>query len=665
MILHPDGTTETLKRRFRYFILSNKRHSPEWLKLSGQGFFQYMKLFDQKGSAFWKEYKSLTEKFVIHNDIEAARVLSGVKLFDGLQCKELCILAFDIETNGLAVNDASFIYIISCVVRKNGQITQKLFNYDAFQSQAAMLRAWVAWVNEISPHVMSAYNGYRFDWPFILRVAKNHGVKLTLGRDGSELEVASHASHFRKEGGQQYGFHDIQIFGRDCVDAMFLVMKADQAERRFESYALKSVIKTLGLERENRQHFDASSIQNEYKNPESWVKIQQYAIDDALDALVLLEKYLPPYFAITKIIPKSLQQIINGATGSQINSSLIASYLQMGHSIPKSSETAPFEGGMTFSKLGLFKRVFRADVSSLYPSVCIQWNIHDPLKDPQNHFIQLLSEWTKERLQFKALFEESGDENAQAMSGALKILINSAFGAMATRGLNFNSQEKAEEITKRGREILAHAIAYARTQGFEEIYGDTDSLALIRKDQDMTKEEGMEFLKKLNEEFPSQIRFHEDGFFDRYLIISTKNYATRCDDKITIKGASLRSAAREFALREFLERAILLIMKDEASQLPPLIAEYESEIDAMKDHTRWAARKTITEKVIDRTGTTQKKISDAIQGSGLGMGDKVWVMFREDQSLVTVDNWANDHCKKRLKSKLKETFKIIRKVIPC
>jgi DNA polymerase elongation subunit (family B) len=477
VILDEDCNPRIVKRPFKHFMLSPKNPDVFWLRLKGEGYFRFIKFYEEKGLEFWDDYQSLADKFVIHQDIEAARVLTGIQLFEGLTPQDLCVLSFDIETNGLAMDKNSLLLILSCTVRKKGQILRKLFAYDEYGSQAQMLRAWVQWVNEINPNVLCAYHGFGFDWPFISHVAQMHGVELTLGRDGSELRTSRRDSHYRKEGGQEYAYRDLKIFGREYVDVMFLTMKADQAARKFESYALKSVVKQLGLEREDRQHFDASQIQTLYQDPVEWAKIKQYAIHDADDGLALFEKFIPPYFAITQLIPKSLQQIIHGATGSQINSCLVASYLQLSHSIPKASPTIQYQGGMTIAKPGLWKDAFRVDVASLYPSICLAWNIHDPLKDPFNHFIRFLGAWTKERLEFKSLYQKTGDENAKAMSDALKILANSTYGMMAAPGLNYNSPKRASEITRHGREILQKAIQYAESQGFEVFFGDTDSLA--------------------------------------------------------------------------------------------------------------------------------------------------------------------------------------------
>ena len=181
----------------------------------------------------------------------------------------------------------------------------------------------------------------------------------------------------------------------------------------------------------------------------------------------------------------------------------------------------------------------------------------------------------------------------------------------------------------------------------------------VERSEEMNKEEAMIFLEGLNAQFPEEIKFSPDGIYDRYLIVSAKNYATKSDNKIVIKGASLKSNSRELALREFLERVLVAIMNDESHLVASIHAEYESEIENIKDPRRWAARKTITESVLYSNGTTQRKIRKAIQGLGLGLGDKVWVLFRPDGSLIAMDNWKGDHCKKRLKAKLKKTFEIL------
>ena len=102
------------------------------------------------------------------------------------------------------------------------------------------------------------------------------------------------------------------------------------------------------MEKENRQYYDASKIRLVYQDPTEWEKIKQYAKEDADDSLNLFYLMSPAYFYYSQSVSKPFQEIILGATGSQINNIMIRAYLQQGHSIPKASKPEPYEGGNFF-----------------------------------------------------------------------------------------------------------------------------------------------------------------------------------------------------------------------------------------------------------------------------------------------------------------------------
>lgn len=473
-----DGTTELfiekngiVSSKFipqKYFILSGTLYGKGWSKLKGDLHYKYIKYFDDEAS-FMKEKKLLYGKnvFSVSDAKESAMLLQGFTYFKGMKVGDVSVLSFDIETMGLTYDSQSAVLLISNTYRNRGKIEKKLFSLDEYSSQKEMLEDWCAWVREKNPSVMLGHNIFGYDFKYLDFCAQKCGASLSLGRDGSELRFNRYPSKFRKDGSQDYEYHRAFIYGREIIDTMFLSYHFDFA-RKYESYALKAIIKHEGLEKKDRQFYQAGQIAQNWSNPEERKKIKKYAMDDADDALALYDLMIPAYFYWTSHIPKTFQTINYTATGSQLNSLLIRSYLQDGHSIPKTDDVIKFKGAISIGNPGLYSNCWKQDISSLYPSVILQYSVFDKNKDPKQHFLKMVNYFTSQRLRNKKLGKETNHRYYKDLEQSQKIAINSCYGLLGSGGLNFNSPRNAELVTEYGRNILKKAILWATGTEFKE-----------------------------------------------------------------------------------------------------------------------------------------------------------------------------------------------------
>ena len=74
--------------------------------------------------------------------------------------------------------------------------------------------------------------------------------------------------------------------------------------------------------------------------------------------------------------------------------------------------------------------------------------------------------FTEERLKNKALAKTS--KYHDDLQSSQKIVINSGYGFLGAAGLNYNSIECADFVTRKGREILQTAIEWATGSKYEE-----------------------------------------------------------------------------------------------------------------------------------------------------------------------------------------------------
>lgn len=453
----------------RFWLLASRKIDDSWVRLDGDLNYCWGKQYKER-ERFNRDRSTLkhyNDVFSIYDPKEAFLVKDGFRYFKGMKHGEVTILSFDIESNGLSHNSESLVYIISNTFRKNGVITRKMFSADEYPSQNLLIDAWTAWVREMDPSIICGHNIFGYDLPYLEHIAKLNNTQLLLGRDESPIYFDNYSSKFRKDGSQDLTYTRSHIYGRNIVDTMFLAIKHDVAAKKYESFGLKSIIATEGLEVVGRQFYDAALIKKNWNIPEERTKIKAYALHDADDALALYDLMSPAQFYVTQSVPKSFQSVCYIATGSQLNALLIASYLQDRHSLPKSSGVVAFQGAISRGLPGIHSNVLSFDVASLYPSTILSYEIYDPTKDPKKHFYKMVEYFTKERLKNKKLAKDTGDRYYNDLQEAMKIFINSSYGLLGTPGLLFNYPVGAAKVTEMGRFVLTSAIKFLTGLDFD------------------------------------------------------------------------------------------------------------------------------------------------------------------------------------------------------
>lgn len=665
-IENKDGSVVSIFKPNKFWILAPYKIDDEFSKMDGHLHYNYIRTFNKRED-FLNTYNKYSKKnkdlYTIWYEKESAMVAFGFTYFKGMKLDEVSVLSFDIEATTLEHNKDAKVLLISNTFRKNGQINRKMFSYDEYETEAEFFDAWCEWVREVNPSIIIGHNIYMYDLPYMNYCAKKAGTSLILGRDDSEIVFSKKPSKFRKDGSQFYEYTKAFIYGREIIDTMFLAYKYDFS-RKYENYRLKSIIKAEGLEIEDRQFYDADTIRFNYTNLEEWEKIKKYAEHDADDALALYDLMIASYFYLTQSIPKSFQQIITTAPGSQINSFLIRSYLQDFHSIPKITEGSSFEGAISIGNPGVYHNVVKVDIASLYPSIILQYQIYDKKKDPNQHFLQMVDYFTEERLENKKKAKETGDRYYKDLEQSQKIIINSAYGVLGAP-LSFNSPYNASLVTKKGREILQQSIDWATQNGYQLVNADTDSISITRNGEEITKEEQEYILSSINNLYPEKIRFEDDGYFSSVLVIKAKNYVLKTQDNILkIKGSALKATMKESALKKFIKDIIVYLLDEKQDQLLDLYHTYIKEIYNLTSIDDWSSRKTITDKILNPERTNEQKVFDAIEDEeDLQEGDKIHVYFDVNNNLKLASKWDNDHNPDKLLAKLYATLKIFHTVI--
>ena len=586
---------------------------------------------------------------------EQYMIKEGVTNYMGMSAADLKILSFDIETTSLnpTAPEARVLLITNYF---QGESTT--FNVEDYPGEKEMIAAWCDWVCKMNPHALAGHNVMGFDLPYL----KARGSKLTLGRQREDVDVDTYNRRFRKDGSQSYEFNNITIQGRQIIDTFFLSIKYDVG-RKYPNYRLKGIIAAEGLEKKGRQHYDAANIKNDWKDLEKRAQIIQYAEEDAEDVQKLLDFMLPQYFEYCKIVPMNLQELILTNAGAQLNYIMTRAYLQEKHSLPVATARSDFEGGISFGNPGLYKHVNKVDVASLYPSIMLSYGIGLDDKDPKNYFGRILKTLTHERLENKRLAKETGERHYDDIQQAQKIIINSAYGFMGATGLAFNNPAGAAKVTKAGREILKEGISWAEKNNFAVVNADTDSFSYTTGKK-LSEDEFEQHISEVNKLSKPGISWENDGTYKAFLVVKAKNYVLQpYKGERTTKGSALKATMKEPALRQFINDVIECIIKDQKDALIDIYDNYAIEAYNVKDISRWASKKTITEKVLRPERTNEQRVLDAVNGRPVSEGDKIFVFFEKSDKLAMVEDFSGTYCRETLFKKLYKTLEIFDSII--
>lgn len=199
---------------------------------------------------------------------------------------------------------------------------------------------------------------------------------------------------------------------------------------------------------------------------------------------------------------------------------------------------------------------------------------------------------------------------------------------------------------------------------FQIVNADTDSISFCKPDGSfLAVEERKALIKDINDRSPEFMQWADDGYYKKVVILMAKNYVLQTEDgKIRYKGSAIKAPGKPLALREFIKKMIDLILEDKTTYVE-LYNEYAKEILNVKDIKRWADRKSLTATTFESKRTNETKIIDAIQGTEYVEGNRIWVYFKEDQSLSLVERYDGDYSKTALLKKLYNTVEIFENIL--
>lgn len=195
---------------------------------------------------------------------------------------------------------------------------------------------------------------------------------------------------------------------------------------------------------------------------------------------------------------------------------------------------------------------------------------------------------------------------------------------------------------------------------------DTDSIMICKPDQSVwSDEERRAFLQALNAQFPSTITFADDGYYPKALVLKAKNYVLFDGKKIKYKGSALKSSTLETAYKDFIKDIVESIIY-ERNDYTAVYMKYVNEIMSIttaEQMKRYSSKKTLSDTTFESKRANETKIVEAIKDSEYRKYDRVWLFYKNDDTLCLAERFDGDYNKERLLKKLFNASRRFAKVI--
>ena len=558
--------------------------------------------------------------------------------------KSLC---FDIETHS---PDGSFPFGENYPVVAIGIVTstgeREVFLWDG-ECDRQVLVDFAKFVKEYDPDVIYGYNMVGYDVPQILFRAKYHGMnnyKKLLNRDGSDYgwQPSENTDDLRMKAG-----------GRVIVDLL--------RHTRLD-YALSGLPR--GLKPVSR-HFGLEPIELDFKSKVlldyELSEIHDYVLSDVDCTKFLFENYFPRLEFTAEFIGVPLETYINAP------SSYVTKVLQ-GRALYEQNIITPDnnrdrhptiykedKGNFQAAKIELFepgfhKKNYKVDFSSYYPSIAMALNLGPDttrivgyeeynekldykegklyIPDSQinkrviieidNDRKSCLASMSEKFTELRKPYKEMGTKEGDSKSNALKIMVNTFYGANTNPYITYGDMSVGLAITGIARSLLVDGINLIRKK-----YGDKSVVYCHTDGINTNIDVDVNWLtKRLRLILKSRVPFADTKYIsldkDEYnegFWIQIGNYVLRnADGTLTKHGSTFKASTRSRFYRNTIERITLGRLDNKTTTLVEEVYDFDD-----LPMEEFLQRRRLNRKLKDYKSETDMMIGLAEQGESIGI----------------------------------------------
>jgi len=347
----------------------------------------------------------------------------------------------------------------------------------------ALILAINAWFREHDPDAIIGWNLVQFDLRLLQACADQHGLVLALGRSGKPIDWRNH--------GRREGYVFASIPGRLAVDGIEAMRSAMWS---FPSFSLESVAQALlgeGKDTDDPYH-RMDEIERRFR--EDKPALARYNLVDCELVTKIFAKADLLNFVLERANATGLPADQSGGSIAAFSHHYLPRMHREGYVAPNIGSThgESYPGGFVMeSRPGIYDSVLVLDYKSLYPSI-IRTFLVDPIGLAEGTLASDEAQTvpgpngtrfsrTKHCLPgiITHLWErrdQAKRDGNQPLSQAFKLLMNAFVGVLGASGGRFFDPRLAAAVTLRGHEMMRTTRELVEAEGYEAIYGDTDSI---------------------------------------------------------------------------------------------------------------------------------------------------------------------------------------------
>jgi len=389
----------------------------------------------------------------------------------------LRVLLFDIEN---AIRTRTIFTI--CGVSEGGGRPRTSFRIHNTEERQ-LIEDFVKTIISDDPDVITGYNIGGYDFPLLVERASATGLgPLAIGRERSAP--------------REMGERLWKVTGRAVADAWWSVRRDLKPKQETLQFVARTLLGDSKLDVDRRE------IEREWAADQD--RVMEYCEHDADLALRILQRLRTVEKAadLATVAHLPLEEGMNGRTSLYIDSLLIPRADAKGVGVPMShfaGRENPIEGGYVHPiRPGIYRWVVVLDFKSMYPSIIISRNLCFTTLSPEGTTVApsgarflaasvrrgIIPEILSDLLADRARFRQAGQaatnsemkEYYDGLQNAVKVLMNSFYGVLASSFYRFTNKDIGAAITAFGREAITSIIRDLEADGFDVVYSDTDSV---------------------------------------------------------------------------------------------------------------------------------------------------------------------------------------------
>jgi uncharacterized protein YprB with RNaseH-like and TPR domain len=485
---------------------------------------------------------------LVWDPIEQFLTLTGKTYFKDLSFDALRRFQFDLETTGLN-EERDRIFMISM----RDSSGWRLCLDTTMLSEAELLQRFVDEVRVHDPDTLENHNIFGFDLSFLVRRAGRLGVKLALGRDGSEprLETDVFDSGERPE-----PFLRWRVIGREVVDTQHAVRRYGLAAPDMRRHGLKDAARYFGFARTDREYVPGAEIWTTYRtDPE---RVRRYAADDVDEVDGLSRRLLPPVFGMARLLPRSYERLAADTGAASLwELLLVRSYLHAARAIDAPAPRQQRATSTPRSELfisGVLGRSVRATLSPLLPSV-----LADGAIAAANDDLRVMPH------ALRRLLDEADDPAAQHLAAAAPTYL-------ASPGL-FSDPHAATRASALARQFIDRLVADVRERSAAVVEVDGEQLVLaLPSSWDLDDEHAV--ARAAAEYLPGGVEVRFSPWFEAlYARGPGTSITLGGDGALTLIGPAFRAGRLERFGEAFIHRAAPCVLRGDAQGLRQVFLE--------------------------------------------------------------------------------------------